>query len=82
MESMDIDLYDPSMIGDISAQKRPQSLKLFNTWRHAVEKGWHGYLATDVREELLETSQPPDFYSRHLSQDAGRVNLNSVLNLS
>lgn len=58
MESLSIDVYDPSLVGNLSLQKRPRTLELFDKWRNAVQSGWHGYLATDVRKELLQNDLP------------------------
>jgi len=54
MEALNIDVYDPEMIGKLTLQKRPQSLELFEAWRQAVDKGWHGYLETTIREGSLQ----------------------------
>jgi hypothetical protein len=48
-----MDIYDQTIAGDYFAPERPEAEMLFSSWRDEVEKGWHGYLATEIQEGFL-----------------------------
>jgi hypothetical protein len=57
MEDLKIDIYESVIEGEPLVQDRPQALDLFNHWRETVEHGWHGYLAPDVGQGLLQEQE-------------------------
>ena len=54
INSLKLEVYDPVFSGFPIIQEKPEALNLFSSWRQAVAHGWHGYLATDIQEELLQ----------------------------
>lgn len=53
MTSLRLDVYDLAIGGYAHLPNRPQAAELFHSWRREVEKGWHGYLATEVEKGFL-----------------------------
>lgn len=53
-DSLKLDIFDLEIAGDNYSPHRPHALEIFEPWRQAVEKGWHGYLANEVDLGLLQ----------------------------
>lgn len=54
MRSLKLDVYDSAIDGYPHLRDRPQAVKIFYSWRREVEKGWHGYLTTEIQEGFLQ----------------------------
>ena len=54
INSLKLEVYDPVFSGFPIIREKPEALDLFSSWRQAVAHGWHGYLGTDIQEELLQ----------------------------
>ncbi|KAE9373812.1 hypothetical protein N431DRAFT_504371 [Stipitochalara longipes BDJ] len=54
IDSLKLEVYDSVFSGFPILQEKPEALDLFSSWRQAVAHGWHGYLGTDIQEELLQ----------------------------
>jgi hypothetical protein len=57
MNSLKLNVYDSVIAGYPHLPDRPQALELFYSWRQEVEKGWHGYLTTEVQEGFLQKEE-------------------------
>jgi hypothetical protein len=53
LENLKMDIYDQTIAGDYFAPNRPNALQLFSSWRDEVEKGWHGFLTTQIQDGFL-----------------------------
>ena len=54
LKSLKLDVYERAIAGESYLPDRPQALELFSSWRQEVEKGWYGYLATEIQEGFLQ----------------------------
>lgn len=57
MQALKVDVYDSVISDDVNLPLRPHAFDLFDSWRQAVQGGWHGYLSTNVREGFIELPQ-------------------------
>lgn len=48
MQNMQLEVYDTAISDELILPVRPKAEELFQSWRGAVEKGWHGYLALNT----------------------------------
>lgn len=79
IDSLNVDVldydYEFATIGNLSSWQRPNAVKpltiqLFDSWRYAVQKGWHGYLTSEFSEggDLLTSG-----VLREVSIEVGRI---------
>jgi hypothetical protein len=50
MQDLNLNIYDSANVRDRNPFDVPQLVELSQYWRQAVEKGWHGYLETNIQE--------------------------------
>ncbi|KAG4444034.1 hypothetical protein IFR05_000494 [Cadophora sp. M221] len=59
MNDVNVGVYDSVISDDTDLPLRPHAFDLFDSWRQAVNGGWHGYLSTNVREGFAEFQEAP-----------------------
>ncbi|KAH7311120.1 hypothetical protein BKA65DRAFT_163948 [Rhexocercosporidium sp. MPI-PUGE-AT-0058] len=59
MQGVQVGVYDSIISDEENLPLRPHAFDLFDSWRQAVQGGWHGYLSTNVRDGFVELEEAP-----------------------